>query len=331
MVKTAVLAAAALLFCVPAAFAAPPSLGWPAGCTPGQDCWIAQYVDHDPTPGSRDLVCGHRTYDAHDGTDIAVKDRAALDRDIPVVAAADGQVARIRNDQQDHFGTKADIAAAKAAHKEAGNVVSLIHADGWVTEYAHMKKGSITVKPGEMVKKGQRLGSIGETGMAEFPHLHFSVRHRNAVVDPFAGEGFAGCEDKTTPLWEKPLAYEPAVFYAAGFADGVKSLSGLLLDASSPATMRAAVGKFLFWASLWGAEPGDVLTETILDPDGKVYAEYQDRQQRTQIRILRMVGKSTSAAPLRPGVYTGRATWLRQLPDGRKIERSIEQTIEIIP
>ena len=331
MRKTAVLAGFALLLTLSTAFAAPPALGWPAACTLGKDCWIAQYVDHDPSPASRDLACNHRTYDKHDGTDIAVKDRAALARDIPVVAAADGVVARIRNDREDHFGTKADIEAAKAARKEAGNVVSLIHADGWITEYGHMKKGSVVVKVGERVKKGQRLGSIGQTGMAEFAHLHFSLRHKNDVVDPFAGEGFSGCGGSAAPLWESGLAYQPAVFSAAGFADDAKSLEGLLRDASSPATMSSSVEKFLFWATLWGAEPGDMLTETILDPAGKVYVQYQDRQPATQIRVLRMAGRPTARFPLHPGVYTGRATWMRQLPDGKKLEQSIEAAITVTP
>jgi murein DD-endopeptidase MepM/ murein hydrolase activator NlpD len=328
MSRFAAAAALWLAFITPA-LADAPSFGWPAGCTPGQDCWIAQYVDHDPTSGYRDFGCGHRSYDKHDGTDIAVKDHAAIDRDIPVIAAADGRVARIRNDQQDHFGTDADIEAAQAAKKEAGNVVSLVHSDGWVTEYAHMKKGSVTVKVGDIVKKGQRLGSVGQTGMAAFAHVHFSVRHKNAVVDPFIGEDDFDCGDAGHPLWDKPIAYEPALFYAAGFSDHAPSLEDLTRDASSPSTMPATAPQFLFWASLWGAEPDDEFTETILDPAGQVYARYHDKADKTRIKVLRVIGRDTKKFPLQPGVYTGRATFTRHLPDGKTIERSIEQSVRV--
>jgi murein DD-endopeptidase MepM/ murein hydrolase activator NlpD len=310
---------------VSSAWSAEPALGWPAGCSLGKDCWIAQYVDHDPSSSSQDFSCGHLAYDKHDGIDIALKDRKAIDGGVHVLAAADGKVGRMRDGMEDHFGAPEDIAAVKAIKKECGNLVSLVHDGGWVTEYCHMKKGSVTVKEGKSVKKGDVLGSIGQSGMAEFPHVHFSVRHKNQVVDPFAGESFPGCGGPLNPLWDKPVTYEPIVLYAAGFAGEEPDFDKVVRDASSPPSLPAGADKLIFWLMFYGAEPGDRIHLAILDPSGAVYAEGENLQEKRQARVHRFIGKRTAKAPLRPGTYTGRATVTRE---GLAVQE-IEQTVVI--
>lgn len=305
------------------AFGAEPSFGWPAACSLGMDCWIAQYVDHDPSASFRDFTCGHQTYDKHDGIDIALKDRNAMNGGVHVVAAADGRVVRMRDGMDDHYGTPKDIAAVKAAKKEGGNIVSLLHDDGWVTEYGHMKKGSVTVKDGQYVRKGDVLGAVGQSGMAQFAHVHFSVRHKNKTVDPFAGEAFSGCGGEVKPMWEKPAAYEPIVLFAAGFSDAEPDLGKLALDASSPPSLPVGAEKLLFWFVFYGAEPGDRLNLSILDPMGEAYAQNEFRQERRQARVYRMIGQRTAGAPLKAGTYTGRATVTRKGLAVREIEQTV--------
>jgi murein DD-endopeptidase MepM/ murein hydrolase activator NlpD len=63
-----------------------------------------------------------------------------------------------------------------------GNMVEVNHGDGYVTRYAHQHE--LRVNVGEVVKRGQVLGTVGATGRASGPHLHFEVLKHGRNVDP---------------------------------------------------------------------------------------------------------------------------------------------------
>src|SRR6476469_2888637 len=63
-----------------------------------------------------------------------------------------------------------------------GKLVVVAHANGVRTLYAHLS--SIAVRVGQLVVPGDRVGTVGATGDATGPHLHFEVRVRGAAVDP---------------------------------------------------------------------------------------------------------------------------------------------------
>lgn len=63
-------------------------------------------------------------------------------------------------------------------HSSFGNYVVIDHGDGKQTLYAHSK--SLNVKKGDIVKKGQQIGLMGDTGNVTGPHLHFEVRIKNS-------------------------------------------------------------------------------------------------------------------------------------------------------
>ena len=64
-----------------------------------------------------------------------------------------------------------------------GNFVKIEHKNGYATLYAHMQKG-LLVKNGEYVKKGQRLGYMGDSGNAYGAHLHFEVWKDGVRINP---------------------------------------------------------------------------------------------------------------------------------------------------
>ena len=63
-----------------------------------------------------------------------------------------------------------------------GNVVHVLHSGNRTTVYAHLHR--IDVRRGERVEQGQRIGTVGSTGWATGPHLHFEFKMGNQQVDP---------------------------------------------------------------------------------------------------------------------------------------------------
>ncbi|WP_155628764.1 M23 family metallopeptidase [Burkholderia stagnalis] len=97
----------------------------------------------------------------HTGVDLAAPSGTRVD------AAADGTVSFVGTDPGGY-----------------GKYVIVDHADGYSTYYAHLSAFAHGLKVGEPVKQGQRLGSVGMTGAATGPHLHFEVRAADQPVDP---------------------------------------------------------------------------------------------------------------------------------------------------
>ncbi|MFD2573280.1 M23 family metallopeptidase [Spirosoma soli] len=64
----------------------------------------------------------------------------------------------------------------------SGNAVFIDHGNGLISEYFHLK--SYSVKPNQTVKKGEKIGIVGETGRVTGPHLHFGVRWHGACINP---------------------------------------------------------------------------------------------------------------------------------------------------
>jgi hypothetical protein len=92
-----------------------------------------------------------------------------------VYAAADGRVAIARDGAPDNPPFSVTPPAVIDAREAPGNVVSIDIGDGRFVSYAHLAKGSLLVRTGDLVREGQALGLIGNSGNSLGPHLHFQV------------------------------------------------------------------------------------------------------------------------------------------------------------
>ena len=163
-------------------------------CVLNIECFYVNYIDHDPSPGLQDYMCGVETLDGHGGTDITLRDFRLMDEGVDVYAAAAGTVVAVKDG---HFDR----------NKEAGpfpvNFVEIEHADGLITSYLHLRNGSVAVSIGESVVQGQKIGEVGSSGSSTAPHLHFQVTDSGSIVDPWTGP----CGN-TVSLWAAQDPYE---------------------------------------------------------------------------------------------------------------------------
>jgi len=95
----------------------------------------------------------------HEGTDYAA------DPGTPVMAAGDGVV------------TRAEWAGGY------GNLVEVRHRSGIVTRYGHLRGFARGIRPGVRVSQGQVIGTVGSTGLATGPHLHYEFRVNGVARD----------------------------------------------------------------------------------------------------------------------------------------------------
>ena len=97
-----------------------------------------------------------------------------------VLAVKDGIILSARND----FAESATLSdhADSTPDKAAGNYISIDIGGGKIVFYEHLKPGSVKVKPGQKVKKGEVIASLGFTGQTTGPHLHFHIADANSTL-----------------------------------------------------------------------------------------------------------------------------------------------------
>lgn len=101
----------------------------------------------------------------------------------PEIAAAAGKVVVARDGFPDQ--PPPDNPVPPPFRDLPGNRVVLRVAPGMYLLYAHMKPGSVRVREGERVRRGQMLGKLGNSGNSATPHLHFQVQSTRS----FASDG----------------------------------------------------------------------------------------------------------------------------------------------
>ena len=286
-----------------------PSFIFPVECTLNENCWTANYVDVNPNTNEvKDFTCGPRSYDGHKGTDFALKNRQVMRQGVDVLAARDGTVERLRDSEDDTPKSETQIAAIKKNRKECGNGVFIDHGAALKTVYCHMKKGSITVKVGDQVSAGDKIGEIGQSGMAEFPHLHFGIIWENGVIDPYTGlTNQEGCGLNRGALWTDPdsMSYEQFSIYDGGFRSSAPNFRAIEEGEYNPEALSNSGEALVLWSAFYGLRAGDQIELTITDPAGRVFAQQDITQEKTRARQYYYTGRKLAGKNMPPGEYTG--------------------------
>ena len=303
---------------------------FPVDCTYGVDCFIQNYVDHDPGPGRLDYACGRLSYDGHDGTDIRLPRVADIPDNILVLAAADGVVLRTRDGMADRVVH--DLPPGAVDGREAGNGVVIDHGGGWETQYSHLRWGSLLVSPGDPVSRGQPIGAIGLSGYTEFPHVEFTARYEGTPVDPFVGPvdptvDYA-CGGRRQTLWDDAaaarLAYLATAGLAAGFADRAPEQATAGIGGYDATSLPADGGALVFWADVMGAMQGDDQRITIVGPDGEIVHAVGGPLDTSYVSWFAFSGRRTPPGGWPPGLYRGHYTLTRDAEVVVEMVREIE-------
>lgn len=180
----------------------------------------------------------------------------------PIHAAREGTVIALEG--------KYDEGRLEPAYKGKDNYVQILHPDGTIGRYAHMRKGGIAVKIGQRVSAGELIAYSGNSGYSEAPHLHFDVvrvlDEKRSMTVPFVFRtDYADAEEPREALWysfaggvarRKRVPVEPSdvrlclrvvrdEFRDCGneFAAGTKILAAILLSVPGSYRVKTVMRK----------------------------------------------------------------------------------------
>ena len=117
---------------------------------------------------------GKRWGKMHNGVDISNGTYGAA-----IYAMADGKVYQYYNSCKHNYGKSPRKTCCGNGY---GRYVMIDHGGGYVTLYAHMT--DVLVSEGQVVTRGEQIGTVGSTGHSTGPHLHFEIRLKNNIENP---------------------------------------------------------------------------------------------------------------------------------------------------
>lgn len=279
-------------------------LGLPAQCELGKTCFMQQYPDMDAGADTADPLCGSQSYDGHKGTDLRILSLKDMEKGYPVIAVADGKVLRVRDGEEDHLvETEGD--RAKISGKECGNGLVMQLADGYEVQYCHLRKGSLAVKPGEDVLKGARLGDVGSSGLAQFPHVHITVSHNGDVLDPLTGRKLSeGC---SATFQQDASLFSPDIVKKLDLTKPEILVSGLagkpidhqtLVREGPPAQVSSSDTVFVAWSWFANLKKGNTIKLVLKDEKGSVLVDHTSEPlDRDKATYSIFAGRKRTLAP----------------------------------
>lgn len=240
-------------------------LGLPARCVLGEECFLQQYPDMDATGGVADPICSGQSYDGHKGTDLRILSMKDVERGIAAIAVEDGEILRVRDGEADRLvETRED--RNRISGKECGNGLVMRLGEGYEVQYCHLQQGSLEVAAGDRVSKGDKLGNIGASGFAQFPHVHITVTTNGEVIDPLTGrlltEGCTQTPSQEASLFEEDVlrSLEPGKPQILALGVTGSPLDHAALVKNGPPPLASSDDPiFAAWGWFANLEKGDIL------------------------------------------------------------------------
>ncbi len=247
--------------------------------------------------------------------------RASPSRPLPL-----GTVAKTREGVEDDL-VDTEEEAKRVSPYGLGNVVIVDHGEGWQTIYGHMRKGSLKVQPGDSVAAGTPIGEVGLSGLTQFPHVHFEVRHNGKLVEPFTGgEASAACvidpaKAAAGTLWTpevvSALASTEARILEVGFAGAPLDPRDLEVGLAPDKAASPTSSGLVFFARVMNMRQGDQL-RFVLDGPGRLETGARDGARRAgEGNLCRLRRQEAQVRALASGALRGQSRVVSRRACGR--------------
>lgn len=242
-------------------------LGWPGYFG------ISNFVDQQTTSDILEYHCGNRTYDGHRGVDIFSWPFAwwLMEEDLVEVVAAAAGIILSKFDGNSSYSCDWN-------GNQNWNAVYILHADGSVAWYGHLKENSLTNKPlGAAVEAGEYLGVMASSGRSSGPHLHLEVYRQSPytfsnLIDPYSG----ACNSLNTNAW-----WADAQPYRAPTLNAILTHSQPMefgcptVNEKTYFSKRFSPGATIYFGRYFRDQlAGDVSVHRIRRPNGTIYQEW---------------------------------------------------------
>lgn len=236
----------------------------PIGGVPFQDWTIVNYVDLEPGSSIIDFQGGNYTYNRHNAIDYTLPNFAAMDAGVSVNAVSPGIVINVHDGEYDRW-SRANPTPSGARP----NSVLIVHANGVITEYLHLRQNSISVNIGDPVAAGQQIGLVGSSGNSSDAHLHFAVYENGNLVETY---------QDPDRWWLEPLPYAGDVY--GSLDHGIINYSPTVNDlVERPMQydefdIQDGNGQIVrSWANVFGYKNGDDVDYFLFEPDGDEFGQ----------------------------------------------------------
>jgi len=252
--------------------------GWPLKPTSSLEFYdyhaISNFLDHDNTSGVLDYHCEERCYDGHKGTDFIMWPFPWYIYEnelVEVVAVMDGVIVGKEDGQFDANCSLNDDAL--------WNAVYVMHDNGYIAWYAHLKENSLTTKTiGDSVVQGEYLGLVASSGYSDTPHLHFEVYNNlGELVDPYSGN----CNTEES-LWESQRAYRQPTINAVLTHSKVPEFGCPTTNEQPNLSVDFMMGDTVYVAAYFHDQlASQNYNYSLIHPDGSVWQNWEHSSDET--------------------------------------------------